>query len=127
MFGPIAYLRFKWWTVKLFSSQTKDKWLDLRQPIGRNPFTYPVCAPYKSWASPDESDYNMHLSNSSYAKTLDSVRVNCALECFLAFFRDGGWIALGGTNFNYIREIPIGAHYEVRSSIGSWDSKWVRI
>lgn len=125
MFSPVAYLRFKWWTVKLLG-QSRDKWLDSRQKIGRNPFSPNICTPYKSWASPDESDYNIHLSNSSYAKTLDAVRMNCALECFLALFRDGGWIALGGTHFDYIREIPIGASYEVRSSFGSWDGKWVR-
>lgn len=128
MFSPVARLRFKWWSLKLTlsSAQSKEKWLDSRQPIGLNPFSAAVYTPYSSWASPDESDYNMHLSNSSYAKTLDAVRLNCALEYFLAFFRDGGWIALGGTHFNFIREIPIGAHYDVRSSFGAWDGKWVR-
>ncbi|KLO12162.1 hypothetical protein SCHPADRAFT_875833 [Schizopora paradoxa] len=126
MFSPVAFLRLNWWIVRL-SGQSKEKWLDSRQPIGRSPFSPNICKPYKSWASPDESDYNIHLSNSSYAKTLDAVRLNCALECFLAFFRDGGWIALGGTHFNFIREIPIGASYEVRSTFGSWDGKWMYV
>lgn len=29
------------------------------------------------------------------------------------------------THYNFIREIPILAQYEVRVSIGTWDQKWV--
>jgi hypothetical protein len=39
---------------------------------------------------------------------------------------DGGWLALGGGYYNYVREIPIGADYEIWLSIGGWDEKWVR-
>ena len=62
-----------------------DDWLDSLHPVGKNPFE--VQASYRSYASAyllclplrtlltillglDESDYNMHLSNSSYAKVI---------------------------------------------------------
>lgn len=109
----------------------------------------------------DESDFNGHLSNSSYAKvscgiifedqsplftqrkTLDAARFKAALELFPMLFRAGGWIALAGefsasgialfdlilylaTHYNFIREIPMLASYEIRMSTASWDQKWVR-
>ena len=36
-------------------------------------------------------------------------------------------MALGGGYYNYVREIPIGADYEIWLSIGGWDEKWVCI
>ncbi len=45
----------------------------------------------------------------------------------LPFVTDGGWIALGGSYYNYVREIPIGTDYELWLSIGGWDEKWVCI
>ena len=45
----------------------------------------------------------------------------------LPFVTDGGWAALGGGYYNYVREIPIGTNYEIWLSIGGWDEKWVCI
>lgn len=42
-------------------------------------------------------------------------------------YRCGGWVALGGTHFKYIREIPMLSVYEMRTSIAAWDNKWVRV
>ncbi|CCM05817.1 uncharacterized protein FIBRA_08051 [Fibroporia radiculosa] len=42
-------------------------------------------------------------------------------------FRAGGWMALGGTHFNFLREIPILSQYECRSSIAGWDNKWLYV
>ena len=33
---------------------------------------------------------------------------------------------LKGTHYHFIREIPMLACYEVRTSIAAWDQKWVR-
>ena len=48
------------------------------------------------------------------------------MELFPQFFRAGGTMALAGTHFHFLKEIPILAKYEVRVSIGAWDEKWVR-
>lgn len=74
---------------------------------------------------PDDCDFNLHLSNSCYAKSLDCARLQHALKCFPTLFRTGGWMALGGTHYNFLREIPILSRYEVRVSIAAWDNKWV--
>ncbi|KAI0267896.1 hypothetical protein BGY98DRAFT_1101856 [Russula aff. rugulosa BPL654] len=58
---------------------------------------------------------------------LDSVRMKSALMLFPYYVRTGGWIALAGTHFHFIREIPILARYEVRSQIVGWDQKWLYI
>ena len=35
-------------------------------------------------------------------------------------------MALGGSYYNYVREIRVGAAYEIWLSVGGWDEKWVR-
>ncbi|KAI0920202.1 hypothetical protein AcW1_002010 [Taiwanofungus camphoratus] len=69
----------------------------------------------------------MHLSNSCYAGKLDAARLKHALKCFPTFFRAGGWMPLGGTHYNFVREIPILSRYEIRLSVASWDNKWMYI
>ncbi|CAA7263928.1 unnamed protein product [Cyclocybe aegerita] len=93
--------------------------------VGENPFTMVV--PYKTWASIDESDFNGHLSNSSYAKTLDGARFKAAVNLFPMYLRSGGWIALAATHYHFIREIPMLASYEIRSTIAAWDQKWLYV
>ena len=73
----------------------------------------------------DESDFLGHLSNSSYAKTCDMVRFKAALQFFPLFFGVGGWMPLAATHYDFIRELPMFAPYEVRLTIHSWDHKWV--
>ncbi|KAG7440731.1 uncharacterized protein BT62DRAFT_909821 [Guyanagaster necrorhizus] len=100
-------------------------WWDSISPIGKNPFA--MTMNYYNWASPDESDFNLHLSNSCYAKTLDSVRFRWACKYAPQLFREGvdGYIPLAATHFLYIREIPMLASYEVRLTVGSWGDKWM--
>ena len=38
----------------------------------------------------------------------------------------GTLIFFKGTHYHFIREIPMLASYEVRTSIATWDQKWVR-
>ncbi|KAI0833654.1 hypothetical protein BC628DRAFT_1406623 [Trametes gibbosa] len=93
--------------------------------IGVNPFEKEIS--YKIWAGPDDCDFNLHLSNSSYPKHLDAARFTYGLRCCPTFFRVGGWMGLGATHFTFLREIPIFAHYEMRVSAMSWDNKWLFI
>lgn len=36
------------------------------------------------------------MSNSSYAKNLDPLRMKVCMEWFPVFFADGGWVGLAG-------------------------------
>jgi len=92
-------------------------------PNGENPLEKTTV--WKDWASPADCDWNMHLSNSSYPKTLDSARMKGALEFCGPFLKQGGNIALGGTHFNFIQEIPLNSRYEIRIRLACWDEKWM--
>lgn len=78
-------------------------------------------------ASVDECDFNGHLSNSSYPKNFDYARTDFATNRFIRGGMDGGWTALGGTSFRFLKEIPINKRYSVRCRIHSWDDKWVYV
>ncbi|KDQ23283.1 hypothetical protein PLEOSDRAFT_1048928 [Pleurotus ostreatus PC15] len=133
VFQPVTNLRIKYRLFRLTllfkSKKLKDKadaeWWDSVSPIGRNPFQDTVT--YTSWSSIDDSDFNLHLSNSSYAKALDAGRFQAALQWFPQFFRLGGWCPLAATHYHFIREIPMLAPYEVRVRIGAWDDKWMYV
>ncbi|KAF8501280.1 hypothetical protein BU17DRAFT_102269 [Hysterangium stoloniferum] len=95
-------------------------------PVGKSPFT--VQTVFKTRATPDVCDFNMHLSNSSYAMTYDMARFKYVVEHLPLLYGDGGWIAVGGragTYYSFVREIPLNAAYEIRLSMASWDHKWV--
>ncbi|KAG7091242.1 hypothetical protein E1B28_010293 [Marasmius oreades] len=133
VFRPVYYVWAELYLIRLktvFKSPSQkrlaiDKWMEQRSPIGMSPFEFR--GTFRSWASIDESDYNFHLSNSSYAKVLDGARFKIAIQLFPQFFRAGGRMALAATHFYFIREIPILAKYEVRMTIGAWDEKWVYV
>lgn len=78
-------------------------------------------------ATVDECDFNFHLSNSSYPRAFDHARVECGTRLFLRGYLDGSWIALGGTSFRFLQEIPLGAIYWIRIRILTWDDKWMYI
>ncbi|KAF5349837.1 hypothetical protein D9758_014015 [Tetrapyrgos nigripes] len=133
VFRPLIYVRFEQLFVlakSLFASKKEkerimEEWIESISPVGRNPLKHVVV--YKSFASFDECDYNLHLSNSSYAKALDGARFKLARELFTQFLRVGGHMPLAATHFHFIKEIPVMSSYEVRVSLGSWDEKWVYI
>ncbi|KAF6756163.1 hypothetical protein DFP72DRAFT_894752 [Ephemerocybe angulata] len=130
IFRPAIMRRLQHRILKLrtmFYSQDRqarleDEWYDSISPIGSNPMDTVIL--YKAWASLDESDFNGHLSNSSYAKTLDAARFKSAIVMFPNLFREQGWIPLAATHYHFIREIPMLAVYEIRSRIVAWDQKW---
>ncbi|KAJ7595317.1 hypothetical protein C8J56DRAFT_922086 [Mycena floridula] len=129
---PVFRIRIRYrlmrWKLYLFlksSAERKratEEWFDSITPIGQNPFESVVT--YRSWASIDDSDFNLHLSNSSYAKTLDRARFEAVLASFPQFLRAGGILPLAATHFYFVKEIPILSSYEVRTNTGSWDDKW---
>ncbi|KIK74397.1 hypothetical protein PAXRUDRAFT_836001 [Paxillus rubicundulus Ve08.2h10] len=111
-------------TPKAERARTLVAWVEGLSPVGANPFE--LVTVYRTWAGLDDSDmFGMHLSNSSYAKALDSVRLRALVKSFPTWGRSGGVFALGATHYHFIREIPALATYEVRYSIGSWDNKWM--
>ncbi|KIY69913.1 hypothetical protein CYLTODRAFT_208691 [Cylindrobasidium torrendii FP15055 ss-10] len=117
------------WRLKLQSGKqralTAQNWLDNQTPVGANPLTRSFS--HFSRATLDDSDFNMHLSNSSYAKSLDPIRFEWVIENFALFLRKDvcGTFPLGGTAFLFVREIPILSKYEVRVRIGGWGEKWL--
>ncbi|KAJ3907520.1 hypothetical protein F5879DRAFT_795448 [Lentinula edodes] len=97
-------------------------YIDKTSPVGVHPFDFEVI--YRSRVSVDESDFNMHMSNSSYPKILDFTRTKMATHLFPHFLRAGGVVPIASTHFHFVREIPMLAKYEVRAGIGAWDEKW---
>ncbi|KAJ7023262.1 hypothetical protein C8F04DRAFT_1401809 [Mycena alexandri] len=100
-----------------------QSWYEDHLPVGSHPFRSSWT--WSSWVSVDDGDFNLHMSNSSYPKALDSARFRLALEIFPNIFRCGGWVPLSATYFHFIREIPMLTRYDVRTSIGAWDEKWI--
>ncbi|CBQ70833.1 conserved hypothetical protein [Sporisorium reilianum SRZ2] len=96
-----------------------------RLPLGRDIFE--DISSHHFIATLDECDWNGHLSNSSYSKSLDFTRMAHNSPRFLKMYYDGGWVALGGSAFNFHREIPLLAKYTIRMSIEAWDDKWLYV
>ncbi|KAJ6452628.1 hypothetical protein C8R45DRAFT_1040417 [Mycena sanguinolenta] len=123
------YLSLYWHKITHFYLGKEQKrealraWYESLIPIGLHPFR----AEWKyDWrVGFDDSDFNLHMSNSSYAKALDSTRMRLALATFPNVFRCGGWCPLAATHFHFIREIPMLSTYQVRVTIGAWDNKWI--
>jgi len=99
------------------------RYADSLTSVGVHPLDFTVN--YKTWAGPDDCDFNMHLSNSSYAKSLDAVRFKVSATCWPTHFSAGGFIALGASHYKFIKEIPMMSSYEMRSSLVAWDQKWI--
>ncbi|KAJ3815058.1 hypothetical protein F5876DRAFT_72317 [Lentinula aff. lateritia] len=113
-----------------------ETWLESVTPVGAHPFEWE--GRYDTWVGPDDSDFNMHMSNSSYPKVrfdnpyfrvwiLDFARTKASLELFPQFLRVGGHVALSSTHFHFINELPLFSKYQIRLSIGAWDEKWCYI
>ncbi|SPO30206.1 uncharacterized protein UTRI_05670 [Ustilago trichophora] len=96
-----------------------------RLPFGLDIFT--DVSSHNFIATLDECDWNGHLSNSSYSKSLDYTRMAHNSPRFLKMYYDGGWVALGGSGFNFHREIPLLARYTIKMSVEAWDDKWMYV
>ncbi|GAA5841344.1 hypothetical protein JCM3766R1_005038 [Sporobolomyces carnicolor] len=91
--------------------------------IGRNPFEVKTVT--KGRVSWSETDYNWHMSNSSYGKVADSARFAWLLELIGPAFGESVWSPLAATSYTFFREIPAGAAYEIEVKLISYDSKWI--
>ncbi|KIO05912.1 hypothetical protein M404DRAFT_508186 [Pisolithus tinctorius Marx 270] len=134
VFWPIIVARIRFLLLRaslLFKSPSERNRIIAERvealcPVGSNPFE--LVTTYRRWASIDDVDmFGMHLSNSSYAKALDSARLRVMWKAFPAWSVSQGVIALGATHYHFIREIPMFARYEVRISIAAWDQKWLYV
>ncbi|KAG8892841.1 hypothetical protein FRB99_002403, partial [Tulasnella sp. 403] len=77
----------------LFKTKTlaaRKRWVTEVSCVNADPFE--VVSTTKCYAGVDDCDYNLHLSNSSYAKSLDAARMRTAMEIFPAIFGDGAWM-----------------------------------
>ncbi|WWC91230.1 uncharacterized protein L201_006172 [Kwoniella dendrophila CBS 6074] len=72
----------------------------------------------------DDCDYNLHLSNSAYAKNSDALKMKWCIEALSPLFTPGAHMALGATHYNFFKEIPLGAEYVMEAKCAGWDEKW---
>lgn len=75
----------------------------------------------------DDCDYNMHLSNSAYAKNSDQNKMAFAIDAFAPAFVTGGFMALGGSHWLYLKEIPMGTEYVMETRLAGWGDKWMHL
>ncbi|KAK4046397.1 hypothetical protein OIO90_006577 [Microbotryomycetes sp. JL221] len=118
------------WHLKLWGLVPWIRWrVRTRGPeralaIGQSPFDAKVIT--KGFVSLDLADWNGHMSNSSYAKSLDKARFKWLLQATgPAFGVEQVWQPLANTSYWFKQEIPIFAHFEMEVHICAWDDKWV--
>ncbi|KAH8829514.1 hypothetical protein DL96DRAFT_1598416 [Flagelloscypha sp. PMI_526] len=116
--------------VALFKSKQRalkdeEHFWTANSPVGKDIWSYRY--KFNAYSSLDECDYNMHLSNSSYAKNFDYARMYAALDGFPQYLRAGGFMALAATHYHFIREIPVLVPYEIHVSVLAWDQKWIYV
>ncbi|WVO22636.1 uncharacterized protein IAS62_003966 [Cryptococcus decagattii] len=81
---------------------------------------------HKRIAGVDDCDYNMHLSNSSYAKNSDALKMDWCIKALSpSFTARGTYMALGATHYVFFKEIPIGSEYTMEAYCLGWDEKWM--
>ncbi|KAH8928735.1 hypothetical protein BT69DRAFT_1329365 [Atractiella rhizophila] len=94
--------------------------------IGQSPFDIKTrTSGCVTW---DVADFNMHLSNSSYAKYIDEARFKFWVWAFgPAHAKTSNQVygALASSSYAYYRELPVGANFEIETSIAGWDSKYI--
>ncbi|WVQ75525.1 hypothetical protein IAR50_005152 [Cryptococcus sp. DSM 104548] len=80
---------------------------------------------HKRIAGIDDCDYNLHLSNSCYAKNSDSLKMDFCIQLLSPVFTPGAHMALGATHYNFFKEVPIGMEYTMEAYTLGWDEKWL--
>ncbi|TIB62598.1 hypothetical protein E3P77_03819 [Wallemia ichthyophaga] len=98
---------------------------DHNKSIGINPFK--TVSTTKFRATMDDCDaFGFHLSNSSYAKNLDTARLDAWTTLNFRLFKEAKiWTPLGASIYYFIKEIPFGKKYEIKTSIGAYENdKW---
>jgi len=123
VFLPLLNLRFKSIYFRRRGPAARLSWLKSISPVGTDPFS--LKSVIKTRAYIDDCDWNMHLSNASFAKNLDSARLQICLDGFTSFFTEKGWMGLGASHFSFVREIPLNSKYEIHIVVGGWGEKWI--
>lgn len=109
---------------KKYLNRNDKKYLERISPVGKSPFE--LMHIMQGVATLDDSDMFGHLSNSSYAKTLDIARMQSGVQFWPSWYTTHrGVTPLAGADYSFIKEIPILARYEMRTAIGGWDHKWL--
>ncbi|GAA5957012.1 hypothetical protein JCM8115_003931 [Rhodotorula mucilaginosa] len=115
------------WPFIAFQWQVRlgKKWPNWR--IGKDEFDFTTKREFR--ASFNSSDtFGYHLSNSSFAVCLDHVRGPFAVQLVgEAYGIDGMTFALGGTAFDYLKEIPVMSKFEVENRLLGYDRKWLYV
>lgn len=92
--------------------------------IGQSPFDLKMSQ--RRTATFASADFNMHVSNSCYSAQLDFARSRFWIECFGAVLKSHRiYVPLASIAHTFVREIPLGAAYEVETSIAAWDTQWL--
>ncbi|KIK62204.1 hypothetical protein GYMLUDRAFT_164977 [Collybiopsis luxurians FD-317 M1] len=102
-----------------------EKWLEGIMPVGAHPFEFQTL--YKTSVTLDESNFNIHMSNSSYPKVLDCTQMKAAMELFPQFLCVGGILPLSPMHFYFVKELLAFTRYKLHLSIGAWDEKWMYV
>lgn len=126
LFSLYYYYRIKAIPFFLPKSHTTNSQPPLRLdqiPLGQDIFKYEHVLHLK--ASYDDCDFWGHMSNSSYPKAMDFGRMAMSSRAYMQLAIDGAWIALRGTQFTFLKEIPIGKRYQLRLRLETWDDKWL--
>lgn len=131
---PLVWHLRVFWTIilervkmvyTLLADDLRRDYVKSVSPIGANPFELAVA--YKTTVGFSDLDYNIHLSNSSYAKILDIARMRAVLTWFPSLLEAGTRLGLGASHFHFLKEIPAGTEYEIRLNIVGWEDKWMHV
>lgn len=76
-------------------------------------------------ALPDDCDFNMHLSNSCYAKNSDISRSQWIFAAVTPAMAAGVHMALGASHYTFAKEIRMGSGYEMETRAVGWGDKWI--
>lgn len=60
-------------------------------------------------------------------QNFDYARMRAFVHWFPSLILNGTRLGLGASHYHYIKEIPIGTHYEVRVNIVGWEEKWIHL
>ncbi|SCV74403.1 BQ2448_6835 [Microbotryum intermedium] len=133
-FATLLWLNWRSWPliwhidlfgqVPLFRLRLRLYGVDNVLAIAKDPFDTKVIT--KGTVTWDTSDWNLHLSNSSYAKACDVARFKWLCNVVgPAFGREDIWTPVAQTAFYFPREIPIFTSYEIAVHVVTWDDKWL--
>jgi hypothetical protein len=126
---PFSWHIRVWYTpllayYKVWSKGRKEYLLDWKRTSDKEGGLLGVRTRTKRIATLDDCDYNMHLSNSCYAKNGDSARMDLAIKALSPVFTPGVHMAMGASHYVFFKEIPMLSEYVMEARTGGWGDKW---